>query len=67
MSAPPITIVGAGLAGLSLGRSLRQHGIAAVVLERVFFFTEVQLRYYTVPMGLRTIDYHPANGRVALP
>ncbi|KAL8705509.1 MAG: hypothetical protein Q9201_001384 [Fulgogasparrea decipioides] len=35
MSPHPITIVGAGLAGLTLGRCLRQHGIAAVVLERV--------------------------------
>ena len=35
MSSHPITIVGAGLAGLTLGRCLRQHGIAAVILERV--------------------------------
>ena len=35
MSSRPVTIVGAGLAGLTLSRSLRQHGIAAVVLERV--------------------------------
>lgn len=35
MASRPITIVGAGLAGLTLGRCLRQHGIAAVVLERV--------------------------------
>lgn len=35
MSPYPITIVGAGLVGLTLGRCLRQYGIAAVVLERV--------------------------------
>ena len=35
MSSRPVTIVGAGLAGLALGRCLRQHGIAAIVLERV--------------------------------
>ncbi|KAL8717184.1 MAG: hypothetical protein Q9225_005546, partial [Loekoesia sp. 1 TL-2023] len=35
MSPNPITIVGAGLAGLTLGRCLRQYGIATVVLERV--------------------------------
>lgn len=35
MSPYPITIVGAGLAGLTLGRCLKHHGIAAVVLERV--------------------------------
>ncbi|KAL9014992.1 MAG: hypothetical protein Q9180_008908, partial [Flavoplaca navasiana] len=35
MSPNPITIVGAGLAGLTLGRCLKQYGIAAVVLERV--------------------------------
>ncbi|KAL8829306.1 MAG: hypothetical protein Q9170_006227 [Blastenia crenularia] len=35
MSPYPIAIVGAGLAGLTLGRCLRQHGVAAVVLERV--------------------------------
>jgi len=34
MSGPPITIVGAGLAGLTLGRCLRHHGIAAVILEK---------------------------------
>ncbi|KAL8924245.1 MAG: hypothetical protein Q9172_002785 [Xanthocarpia lactea] len=35
MSPSSIIIVGAGLAGLTLGRCLKQHGIAAVVLERV--------------------------------
>lgn len=30
----PITIVGAGLAGLALGRCLKQHGIASIVLEK---------------------------------
>ena len=35
MSIHPITIVGAGLAGLTLGRCLRQHGLTAVVLERL--------------------------------
>lgn len=35
MSPNPITIVGAGLADLTLGRCLRQYGIATVVLERV--------------------------------
>ena len=35
MAPSPITIVGAGLAGLTLGRCLKQYGIAAVVLERV--------------------------------
>ncbi|KAL8793815.1 MAG: hypothetical protein Q9195_003645 [Heterodermia aff. obscurata] len=35
MSAHPITIIGAGLAGLTLGRCLRQYGIPAVVFERV--------------------------------
>jgi len=34
MSGPPIIIVGAGLAGLTLGRCLRYHGIAAVILEK---------------------------------
>lgn len=34
MSGPPITVVGAGLAGLTLGRCLRHHGIAAVILEK---------------------------------
>ncbi len=34
MSGPSITIVGAGLAGLTLGRCLRHHGIAAVILEK---------------------------------
>lgn len=34
MSVQPITIVGAGLAGLTLGRSLRKHDIPAVILER---------------------------------
>ncbi|KAL8767511.1 MAG: hypothetical protein Q9209_006018 [Squamulea sp. 1 TL-2023] len=34
MSPHPIIIVGAGLAGLTLGRCLRQHGIAAVILEK---------------------------------
>ncbi|KAL8872192.1 MAG: hypothetical protein Q9174_002135 [Haloplaca sp. 1 TL-2023] len=34
MSSRPITIVGAGLAGLSVGRCLKQFGISAVVLER---------------------------------
>ena len=34
MSGPPITIVGSGLAGLTLGRCLRHHGIAAVILEK---------------------------------
>ena len=35
MSPSSIIIVGAGLAGLTLGRCLKQHGIAAVVLEKV--------------------------------
>lgn len=35
MSSHSITIVGAGLAGLTLSRCLKQHGISAVVLERV--------------------------------
>lgn len=35
MSARRITIVGAGLAGLTLGRCLKKHGIPAVVFERV--------------------------------
>ncbi|KAL8992770.1 MAG: hypothetical protein Q9169_006851 [Polycauliona sp. 2 TL-2023] len=30
----PVVIIGAGLAGLTLGRCLKQHGIAAVVLEK---------------------------------
>lgn len=34
MSSTPITIVGAGLAGLTLGRSLAQKGIPAVIYER---------------------------------
>ncbi|KAL9106332.1 MAG: hypothetical protein Q9187_008570 [Circinaria calcarea] len=34
MSSTPITIVGAGLAGLTLGRSLAQKGIQAVIYER---------------------------------
>ncbi|KAG7007409.1 hypothetical protein G7Y79_00010g029100 [Physcia stellaris] len=34
MSAHSITIVGAGLAGLTLGRCLRRHGINAVILEK---------------------------------
>lgn len=34
MSDPPLTIVGAGLAGLTLGRCLRYHGIAALILEK---------------------------------
>jgi 2-polyprenyl-6-methoxyphenol hydroxylase-like FAD-dependent oxidoreductase len=34
MSLSPITIVGAGLAGLTLGRSLRQKGVPAVLYER---------------------------------
>ncbi len=35
MSMPPITIAGAGLAGLTLGRCLTQKGIPSVLLERV--------------------------------
>ena len=31
----PIIIVGAGVAGLTLGRCLRHHGIPAVILEQV--------------------------------
>ena len=34
MSMPPITIAGAGLAGLTLGRCLTQKGIPSIVLER---------------------------------
>lgn len=34
MPAHSITIVGAGLAGLTLGRCLRRHGINAVILEK---------------------------------
>lgn len=34
MPPTPITIVGAGLAGLTLARCLKQHGIAAIVLEK---------------------------------
>ncbi|KAL8851483.1 MAG: hypothetical protein Q9221_003583 [Calogaya cf. arnoldii] len=37
MSPSSITIVGAGLAGLTLGRCLKQHGIAAVILEKASF------------------------------
>ncbi|CAD6582992.1 MAG: hypothetical protein ASARMPRED_001125 [Alectoria sarmentosa] len=35
MSMPPITIAGAGLAGLTLGRCLTQKGIPSILLERV--------------------------------
>ncbi|CAD6563816.1 MAG: hypothetical protein ASARMPREDX12_000074 [Alectoria sarmentosa] len=35
MSVPPITIAGAGLAGLTLGRCLTQKGIPSILLERV--------------------------------
>ena len=35
MSSPPITIIGAGLAGLTLGRCLKAKGIPALLLERV--------------------------------
>ena len=35
MSIPPITIAGAGLAGLTLGRCLTQKGIPSILLERV--------------------------------
>lgn len=34
MAPPSVTIVGAGLAGLTLGRSLRQQGIPALIYER---------------------------------
>lgn len=34
MSKPPTTIAGAGLAGLTLGRCLRQKGIPSILLER---------------------------------
>ena len=34
MSMPPITIAGAGLAGLTLGRCLTQKGIPSILLER---------------------------------
>ena len=37
MCSRPITIVGAGLAGLTLGRCLKQYSISAVVLERMPF------------------------------
>ena len=35
MSMPPIAIAGAGLAGLTLGRCLKQKGIPSILLERV--------------------------------
>ena len=35
MSMPPVTIVGAGLAGLTLGRCLKQKGVTSILLERV--------------------------------
>ncbi|CAF9929852.1 MAG: hypothetical protein ALECFALPRED_004467 [Alectoria fallacina] len=35
MSMPPITIADAGLAGLTLGRCLKQKGIPSILLERV--------------------------------
>ncbi|KAL9137677.1 MAG: hypothetical protein Q9175_001131 [Cornicularia normoerica] len=35
MSMPPITIAGAGIAGLTLGRCLTQKGIPSILLERV--------------------------------
>lgn len=35
MSMPPITIAGAGLTGLTLGRCLTQKGIPSILLERV--------------------------------
>lgn len=34
MFSPPITIIGAGLAGLTLGRCLKHKGIRAVIYER---------------------------------
>ncbi|KAL8779210.1 MAG: hypothetical protein Q9213_007056 [Squamulea squamosa] len=37
MSPHTITIVGAGLAGLTLGRCLRQYGLAAVILEKASY------------------------------
>ena len=43
MVAHPITIVGGGLAGLTLGRCLRHHGIPAVVFERVS--SSIRYRY----------------------
>ena len=35
MSMPPITIAGAGIAGLTLGRCLTQRGIPSILVERV--------------------------------
>lgn len=52
---PPIIIVGAGLAGLTLSRSLKQYGIPAVVLEKTAFLPRHNYRINLHPWALQPL------------
>ncbi len=56
MAAPPrILIVGAGIAGLALGRALRQRGFAAEIIERVAAWPTGGTGLYVPGNGVRAL------------